>query len=362
MRFISRLLYMIGAGGVALLLFPASAQTPVPQTIRPVLGTEPVANDPDDPAIWRNAQNPDASLILGTNKASAADGGALYVFNLEGKIQQVVKDLDRPNNVDVKRGMRLKNGSVVDIAVVTERNRKQLRVFYVQADGVKPAGNIPVFTGEAQEDFSAPMGIALYKRPTDGTVFAMVTRKSGPKTGYVWQYRLEDNGRGGITGTKVRAFGNFSGDGEIEAIAVDDELGYVYYCDEIFGIRKWHADPNHKEARKELAVFAKTGYRGDREGVGIFTRPDGTGYLVTTDQIEGNSVFYVYKREGEPGRPHDHTKPIAVFKGGADDTDGIEVTSASMGVRFPEGLLIAMNSGKKNFLFYDWRDIRKGLK
>ena len=38
------------------------------------------------------------------------------------------------------------------------------------------------------------------------------------------------------------------------------------YSDERFGIRKWHADPNHPDAAKELAVLGRDGYQGDREG------------------------------------------------------------------------------------------------
>jgi hypothetical protein len=36
----------------------------------------------------------------------------------------------------------------------------------------------------------------------------------------------------------VRRFGDFSGIGEIEAVTVDDELGFVYYADEAAGIHK----------------------------------------------------------------------------------------------------------------------------
>ena len=45
----------------------------------------------------------------------------------------------------------------------------------------------------------------------------------------------------------MRRFGTFSGLGEIEAVAVDDALGYVYYADEGTGIHKWHADPDAPE-------------------------------------------------------------------------------------------------------------------
>jgi 3-phytase len=159
--------------------------------------------------------------------------------------------------------------------------------------------------------------------------------------------------------TKVREFGRFSGKGEIEAIAVDDELGYVYYADEGDGIHKWHADPDHPKSASELAHFGRDGFRGDREGIALYTLGDGKGYILCTDQIDGNSEYRVYRREGKPGNPHDHSEVVTVFRGGADSTDGLEATSAALGPRFRHGLVVAMNSGGRNFLVYDWSDIVK---
>jgi 3-phytase len=201
------------------------------------------------------------------------------------------------------------------------------------------------------------MGIGLYRRPKDGAIFAIIAPKAGPKQEYLWQYRLEDDGTGRVKATLVRRFGAFSGVGEIEAVAVDDELGYVYYADEGTGIHKWLADPDAADAKRELALFGTTGYEQDREGIGVYTMPGGKGYIVSVDQLPGESVFHVYRREGEPGRPHDHSATLLTFKGGADATDGLDVTSAALGPEFPDGMVIAMNSAARNFLFYDWRDV-----
>jgi 3-phytase len=210
------------------------------------------------------------------------------------------------------------------------------------------------------------MGIGLYRRPRDGAVFAIVAPKSGPATNYLWQYRLELDGAGGVRVTYVRRFGAFSGlgaapgeDGEIEAVAVDDELGYVYYADERFGIRKWHADPDHPDAAHELAVFGTDGYTGDREGLALYTRPDGTGYLVSADQLPGATRLHVYPREGMPAEPHGHPR-LAVVPTGADETDGLEVVSQPL-PGYPAGLLVMMNSGPRNFLLFDWRMLARLL-
>jgi 3-phytase len=328
--------------------------------VAPLRATAAVPHDPDDPAIWINHGNPARSLVVGTVKVGAPDG-ALAVFGLDGGIRQLITGIDRPNNVDVEYGLNLA-GTATDIAVLTERLRRRLRIFAIAGDGSGlrdvTSPSFQILTG-ATGDEGAPMGIGLYRRPSDGTIYAIVAPKSGPRTNYLWQYRLHDDGSGRVTGTFVRRFGDFSGSREIEAVAVDDELGYVYYADESAGIHKWHADPDAPGADRELALFGTSGYRQDREGLGIYSLANGTGYIVSVDQLPRDSVFHVYKREGEPGRPHDHSATVATFTIGADSTDGLDVTSASLGPEFPGGMLVAMNSSSRNFLFVRWADIAK---
>jgi 3-phytase len=341
----------------------ASAPAPDPdrpaaQTIKALRATDALPQDPDDPAVWINRADPVKSIVFGTMKV-AAPNGALAIFGTDGRLRQLLKGPDRPNNVDVEYGLDL-DATPTDIAVLTERLGRRLRVYSISSDGTTvrdiSSGTMPILAG-APGDQGAPMGIGLYKRPKDGAIFAIVSPKAGPKDNYLWQYRLEDDGTSRVKATFVRRFGHFGGVGEIEAVAVDDELGYVYYADEVSGIHKWLADPDAPGAERELAVFGMTGYVQDREGIGIYARPNGTGYLVSVDQLPGESIFHVYKREGEPGRPHDHSAELLVFKGGADGTDGLDVTSAPLGPDFPDGLLVAMNSSSKNFLFYRWSDI-----
>jgi len=334
---------------------------PSPVDVRPALATAAVSDDPDDPAIWVHPTDPARSLIAGTNKV-AAPAGALVIFGLDGQIRQTIAGIDRPNNVDIEYGLTL-GGQPTDVAVVTERLKHRLRIFRIPPDGgpwtdISSGGGAPVLEGETGER-AEPMGVALYRRPRDGAIFAIISPKTGPREGYLRQYRLEDDGAGRVKATLMRRFGSFSGSGEIEAIAVDDALGYVYYADEGDGIHKYHADPDHPAAAQELARFGTTGFRGDREGIAIYALDDRTGYLVCTDQLDGSSEYRIYRREGAPGRPHDHSEVLKVVRGGADSTDGIEITSSALGSQFPHGLMVAMNSGPKNFLLFRWEDIAR---
>jgi len=318
--------------------------------------TEAVGEDADDPALWIDRRDPASSRLLATNKA-AAPRGALVVFDLAGRMLQRIDGLDRPNNVDVEYGVRLA-GAPADVAVATERYRRRLRAWRLPAGGgpleeLAPAGGLPVFEGEPGER-GAPMGVALYRRPSDGAAFAFVSRKQGPASGYLWQYRLDDDGAGGLRAVKVRELGQVEAGAEVEAVLVDDALGYVYYAEERRGIHKWRADPDAPDAARELAVFGTEGFRGDREGLALYARPDGTGYLIAADQLPGRSRYLVFRREGRPGDPHDHSGPPRVLEGGADATDGLDATSQPLGPGFPAGLLVAMNSAGCNFLLYRW--------
>jgi hypothetical protein len=196
-------------------------------------------------------------------------------------------------------------GHSYDLAVLTERQASAIRIYAIDAAGrlLREAGAPRVFEGETG-DHAAPMGIALY-RGRDGTPYAIVGRKFGPLDAYLWQYSIKPD----FSLELVRKFGRFSGKGEIEAIAVDQEMGFVYYADEGAGIRKYYADPTHPEAQRELGFFGRSGYHGDREGLAIHSTGPGAGYLISTDQIEGGSRYFPYRRTG------DQSKPVGVLEG-----------------------------------------------
>jgi 3-phytase len=311
------------------------AQVDVPATGE----TDPEQHQTDDPAIWLDKKNPATGFIFGTIKMAAPEGG-IAVYRLDGTRLMTVPNLDRPNNIDVAYGLRL-GGRTIDIAVATERNKQQLRVFeIVPGTGLKDLASLAVFGGEAGAA-AQPMGIALYRRPKDGVLFAIVSRKTGPSGSYLWQYHLQEDAQGKLQAKKVREFGVFSGSKEIEAVAVDSQRGHVYYSDEGAGIRKYYADPSHPQANRELALFGQTGWKGDREGLAIYGK-----YVVATDQQHPNSEFHVFSI--------DTLRELGVFRVGADTTDGIDIS--------PLGLFVAMNDSRHNFILAEWKAIAAALK
>lgn len=317
-------------------------------SVKAAVATDPVLTDSDDPAIWINAVDRDGSLIIGTDKGDT--NGGLYVFTLDGKLDhsRTVTGLKRPNNVDVAYGIKMGDRRV-DIAAATERDRNRIRIFSLPDMKAIDQGGIEVFTGESER---RPMGIALYTRPSDSTIFAIISRKNGPREGYLEQYRLVGDSQGSVTGILVRRFGKFSGKKEIESIAVDNELGYVYYSDEQTGIRKYYADPEKGDS--ELALLGQGDFREDNEGISIYKLTDSTGYILVSDQSANR--FNVYPREqlqdADGGQPKIASIPVS-----AHESDGSDVTVVAL-PGFPHGLFVAM-SNNKTFELYSWDSLAK---
>lgn len=310
--------------------------------IQPAVITEPVRFDSDDPAIWVNPANPAQSLVIGTDKSAE---GALYVFDLQGKIKKIVPHLQRPNNVDIGYGLLI-NGKRIDYAVTTERITHKLRFFSLPDMEPIDDGGIPIFEGETGNQYRDGMGIAVYTSKT-GEQYAIAGRKTGPlEGGYLWQYRLSDNGNGKLTATLVRKFGRYSGKKEIEAIAVDNEAGYVYYSDEQYGVRQYYADP--EKGNEELSVFGTTGFTEDHEGISIYKTSPTKGYILVSDQ--GANKFHIFNREGTSHRL------LKVVKVSASHSDGSDIVSIPLNDTFQHGMFVVM-SDDRTFHYYRWEDI-----
>lgn len=318
-------------------------------TVRPVIVTDSVTHDTDDPAIWIHPDDPSKSLLIGTDKN---EDGALFVFNLEGKAidSLTVRNILRPNNVDIGYGFLIGNDSV-DFVVTGERMTSKLRFYSLPDMKELNPGGIEVYLNETGPEFKDLMGVAVYQSPKTGKTYIIAGRKNGPTDGtYLWQYEMSSE-KGQIKLDLIRKFGNYSAKNEIEAIAVDAELGYIYYSDEGAGVRKYYAEPDM--GNEELAFFAQDGFTEDHEGISIYKLDPANGYLLVSDQSA--NLFHVFPREGSLSNPHQHeliTKiPLSTIS-----SDGSEVTSFSLGTKFPHGLFVAM-SDDKTFQVYRWEDL-----
>ncbi|WP_106790951.1 phytase [Aquimarina sp. Aq78] len=306
--------------------------------VDPDIVSEKVQYDTDDPAIWVHPTDASKSIVFGTDKDT---NGAIYAFDLKGKViaGKTIRNIKYPNNIDVEYGFRINDSITVDVIVFTERERNRIRLFSVPDMKPLDNGGFQVFEEETDFELRRPMGISLYKDPVSKNIYAIVSRKSGPAHDYLHQYQFISDSTG-IRTKLARKFGKFSEEKEIEAIAVDDELGFVYYSDEGVGIRKYYADP--AKGNEELAVFGGEYFKDDIEGIAIAAKPNGEGVLIVSDQQKGQ--FNLFSRK--------ENSFIRAVNLGTIATDGCDVVTIPLNTMFTEGLFVAMNE-QRDFYFYN---------
>lgn len=313
-----------------------SCKPKLPELIANVV-TEKTLHDTDDPAIWVNPNDASKSIVFGTDKDT---NGAIYAFNLDGKIieSKTIRNLKRPNNIDLEYGFTINDSTQTDIIAFTERERQQIRIYAVP--NMKPLdhGGFKVFEDVILPKANLPMGIALYKSPKTKDIYAIVGRKTGPENGYLYQYLLMSDSLG-VHSKLIRKFGKFSGKKEIEAIAVDDEAGIVYYSDEMHGIRKYYAEPS--KGNDEISCFGGGYFKKDIEGIAIAKYKDKSFLIVSNQQAHTFNIFDL--------KTNAFIKEINL---GTLQTDGCDVTTTALGNKFPYGLFVSMND-ENNFFFHD---------
>ena len=318
-----------------LLFFSCEKKLP---EIAPDIITENTLHDTDDPAIWVNPENPEESIVFGTDKETE---GAIYAFDLNGKIieNKTIRGLKRPNNVDIRYGFKVNDGIKTDVLAFTERERQQVRLFSIPDMKPLDNGGFKVFEDVQVSVWRDPMGISFYQSPKDSALYLIVGRKTGPLENYLYQYELKSNSLG-VSMELKRTFGKFSGKKEIEAIAVDDALGFVYYSDEGHCIRKYYAEPAN--GNDEVACFGGEYFKDDIEGIAIAAYPGGEGYLIVSNQQKG--TFNIFSR-----KENAFVREVDLS---TTETDGCEVVTVPLNGTFRSGLFVAMNDAR-NFYFYD---------
>jgi len=293
--------------------------------------TEPVntgGDSADDATLWVNPSDPAQSLVIGTNKKRG-----LAVYDLTGKEIQFLAD-GQMNNVDHRDTLVTASNRSNDSIAIYRINVETRRLENVAADEIK--------TIEAY-------GSCMYKSSKTGKVYYIVTSKLG----VFEQYELLDTGKG-VSAKRVRQIKVGS---QLEGCVADDELGYLYVGEEDVGIWKYSAEPDADPARKEVDRARPGGSLvADVEGLTIAYGSNGKGYLIASSQ--GNSTYAIYRREGD----NTYVKSFRIVAGSIDqvtETDGIDVTTANLGPRFPHGVFIAQDGaddkGKQNFKLVPWQ-------
>ncbi|WOX06785.1 phytase [Microbulbifer pacificus] len=298
----------------------------------------------DDPAIWVNPANPSASLILGTDKKSG-----LSVYKLSGELVEHFP-VGRVNNVDLRP---IQHGKYVAIAAASNRTDPGISLF-----GITGEGKVEDL-GLRSLDMGDPYGLCVYRRGAD--LMAWVSDKDGPV-----QLLQIVPGEGNVD-WRLQKVAELDVKSQVEGCVVDDEMQMLFFGEEDGGI--WRLDIAAflaGEAKPQL-IAPVDGERlaADVEGMGLYHAGDNS-YLVVSSQ--GNNSYALFSRDGSQFVGH-FKVDINLDKSldGSSETDGLEVSSASFGDQYPQGLLVVqdgrnrMPSQTQNFKLVSWADIAETL-
>ncbi|MFB9687764.1 phytase [Amycolatopsis plumensis] len=356
---------------------PASA---APRDPAPVLqtrafvdddGASPANADADDPAIWVHPGDPDRSVVLGTLKE-----GGLAAFDLGARTLQLVPagPGGRFNNVDV----------VGDLAVVSDRGRDRVRVYRIDPAGAAAGAHVlrdvtdpaaaPVFSASESEvdEQRTAYGLAAGRDPRTGVRWVAVTRRHETRVALL---RLVDRPDGTV-GTAPIATVDLPSrfrlpDGsswspceepgerpQLEGSVFDGRVLYTAQEDvgiwripltstgfgrpELIDRVRSFGVPSRWDAASEECVpdGADPGFGGrwltaDAEGLAV-----ANGTLFASSQ--GDSRFVVYGK---------HVRDLRIVAGRGTDSvehsDGSAISTASLGRRFPHGLLVVHDGERR---------------
>jgi 3-phytase len=298
----------------------------------------PDSSGADDAAIWIHPTDPALSTIIGTIKTS---NNALRVYDLAGNQLQSIAS-GNVNNVDLRYNFSLSGQAT---AIVTGSNRSNDSIVIYKIDP-----NTRLLSSVAARTISTGMdiyGLGMYVSPVTGKFYTFVTSEAGE----VQQWELFDNGAGKVDATRVRTF--FVGS-QSEGLVADDVHGWLYVGEEDVGIWKYSAEPGGGAARTQVDATGGGHLSADVEGLSIYYKPDGTGYLLASSQ--GNSEFAVYRREGGNA----YLGNFKLIAGGGIDavtvTDGFDVTNFPLGPQFPQGMFVAQDNDV-NFKLARWDSV-----
>jgi 3-phytase len=87
------------------------------------------------------------------------------------------------------------------------------------------------------------------------------------------------------------------------------------------------------------AAVSGTHIQPDLEGLSIYYRGDGKGYLLASSQ--GDDTYHVFKRDDAR---HVRSRFVGTFKiEGAGATDGLDISNVAVSAAFPKGIIVVQN-------------------
>ena len=299
----------------------------------------------DDPAVWHHPSAPARSLILATDKRAGLD-----VYNMQGKRVQLLS-VGRLNNVDVRYGLAWQ-GAQHDIAVASLRDDNSLQLFAIDSSGTLHNA------GKVATNMADIYGLCMYQSRKTGQHFVFVNDKSG----LIQQYRIDTNSHA-WQGSLVRSLQVPS---QPEGCVANDKAGVLFVGEEDAGIWRFAAEPDAAVTGEQIILVDGETLVDDVEGLALATHGDNQ-YLIASSQ--GNDSYVVYDAVAPYAmrlRFRVSTNPQLAIDG-SSETDGLEVTTRSLGPGFEQGALIVQDGRNRmpeqgqNLKLVPWADILQQL-
>ena len=330
--------------GIILFSSACSEQTVLPSdiaTVPAVVETDSVGtigdDAADDPAIWRNPEDPSQSLIIGTDKKAG-----LHVYDLFGK-QKSFLAAEAVNNVDLRT---IGETILVGASDRADPEQPRLALYTLDSDkaALNPLTNIPVGTGEAY-------GFCFGMLGADELRAFIVTKEGGV-------IDMSITLSGGTASAEVKRM--FKLETQPEGCVVDDRTGMLYVGEENVGIWAFNLNQDNPAAVR-FAVLKAGELTADVEGLALAPEGATGGYLLASSQ--GDNSYAIYDLESGQFRAR-----FAGEDGDIDttsDTDGIDMMLGDFGPDYPGGIFVAQDGdngdGTQNFKFLSWDAIRRSL-
>lgn len=267
----------------------------------------------DDPAVWVHPQQPQLSRIVATDKRVG-----LMVYDMQGQLVQELL-VGRLNNVDL-RGQ---------LAAASLRNDNSIQLFDISDDG-----EFSVATNIAT-DLNEIYGLCMGYNSADNTTSVYVNSKSGR----IQHYQVQPHQQG----WRASLVRTMQVPTQPEGCVVDDQTQRLFVGEEDHAVWLFDAAATAgTTGQRIIQVDQHPELVDDIEGL-AFTYHDGQPLLFVSSQ--GNDSYLVFEGQA-PWRMLSQFRIRANVElgiDGASETDGIEVTSLSLGEGFKEGAFLVQD-------------------
>ena len=254
----------------------------------------------DDPAIWRNAANPAASLVVGTDKK-----GGLYVYDLSGQVKHF---LARPalNNVDLAD--MGDQGVIVFASDRSDLANAKIALFRLDTESgeLSEIATLPSGSGEGYGicGYGKDGGLIVYTAPKEGNIGE-------------WQITLSN-------APSIRFLRKMAVPSQPEGCAIDPRNGALYIGEEAGGVWRFAAGMSDGEL---VAKVDNRNLVADLEGLALVPEGETGGWLYASSQGDNTYMRYALPDMTPAGR----FRIAAGAFGSTEETDGIEAMRGDFG-------------------------------